>query len=75
MVQKLLIRNSMGIIYERWVLLEREHLEEGLELSAEQIARIENYNSVFKERHVESSRPDDVGLSNTLDSLLKKLNR
>lgn len=59
-VQKLLIRNEMGSVYERWMLLEKKHLEEGLELSPEQIAKIEHYNPVFKERHVESSRPGEL---------------
>lgn len=59
-VQKLLIRNEMGTVYDRWMLLEKKHLEEGLELSPEQIAKIEHYNPVFKERHVESSRPGEL---------------
>ncbi len=57
-VQKLLIRKEMGSVYDRWMLLGRKHLEEGMELNAEQIARIEHYNPVFKERQVENSRPE-----------------
>ena len=50
----------MGSVYERWMRLEEKHLEEGIELTAEQIAKIEKYNPCFKERHVESSRPGEL---------------
>jgi len=33
----------MASIYDRLLLLEKKHLEEGMELSAEQIAKIEHY--------------------------------
>jgi len=59
-VQKILIRNNMGSVYERWLRLEEKHLEEGIELSAEQVAKIEKYNPAFKERHIESSRPGEL---------------
>jgi transposase InsO family protein len=50
----------MASIYDRLLLLEKKHLEEGMELSAEQIAKIEHYNPLFKERHVESSQPGEL---------------
>jgi len=50
----------MGSVYERWLRLEEKHLEEGIELSAEQVAKIEKYNPAFKERHVESSKPGEL---------------
>lgn len=40
--------------------VEEKHLDEGLALSSEQIARIEHYNPCFKERHVESFRPGEL---------------
>ena len=59
-IQRILIRNNMASVYERWLRLEEKHLEEGLELTSEQIAKIEKYNPCFKERHVESSRPGEL---------------
>jgi len=59
-IQKILIRNGMGSVYERWLKVEEKHLEEGIELTPEQIAQIEKYNPCFKERHVESSRPGEL---------------
>ena len=59
-IQRILIRNDMASVYERWLRLEEKHLEEGFELSAEQISKIEKYNPCFKERHVESSRPGEL---------------
>ncbi|NMA12570.1 MAG: ATP-binding cassette domain-containing protein [Chloroflexi bacterium] len=40
-------------------------MDEGLELSSEQIARIEHYNPCFKERHVESFRPGELLCADT----------
>ena len=48
-IQKIFIRNGMASIYDRLLLLEKKHLEEGMELSAEQIAKIEHYNPVFRD--------------------------
>ena len=59
-VQKILIRNDIGSVYERWMKVEQRHLEDGIELTAEQVAKIEKYNPCFKERHVESSRPGEL---------------
>jgi len=59
-IQKILIRHNMGSTYERWMRLEEKHLEEGIELTAEQVAKIERINPCFKERHVESSCPGEL---------------
>lgn len=59
-VQKILIRNGMASVYDRWLRLEEKHLEEGIQLTPEQIQKIEKFNPCFKERHVESSRPGEL---------------
>jgi len=59
-VQKVLIRNNMASVYDRWMRLEEKHLNEGIELTADQVAKIEKFNPCFKERHVESSRPGEL---------------
>jgi transposase InsO family protein len=59
-VQKILIRNEMASMYERWLKVEERHLSEGIELTAEQAAKIEKYNPCFRERHVESSKPGEL---------------
>jgi hypothetical protein len=50
-VQKILIRNGMACVYDRWLQLEGKHLIEGIELTTEQIAKIEKFNPCFEERH------------------------
>lgn len=65
-VQKILIRNGMASVYERWLKVEERHLETGVELTAEQVAKIEKYNPCFKERHVESSRPGELLSQDTM---------
>jgi transposase InsO family protein len=40
--------------------LEERALEEGLELTAEQVALVEQANPCYRERHVESSRPGEL---------------
>ncbi len=65
-VQKILIRNGMASMYERWLKVEERHLETGIELTAEQVAKIEKYNPCFKERHVESSRPGELLCQDTM---------
>ena len=37
-VRKILIRNGMGSVYDRWLKVEERRLESGLELTAEQAA-------------------------------------
>jgi transposase InsO family protein len=59
-VQNILIKNGLGLKYERMLEVERRHLEEGLELSDEQLQALEKNNPCFRERHVESSRPGEL---------------
>lgn len=59
-VQNILDKHGMGTRFERLLKLEAKHLEEGLELNAEQVAAIEKANPCFRERHVESSRPGEL---------------
>lgn len=59
-IQNILNKNGYGSRYERLLKLEGKALQEGFELSAEQIAKIEKANPCFRERHIESSRPGDV---------------
>jgi len=59
-IQKILEKHGLGSKYERLLKLETRALEEGLELTAEQVAAIEKANPCFKERHVESSRPGEL---------------
>lgn len=59
-IQKILIKHNLGSKYQRWLKIEEKHLTEGLELTAEQIQKIERYNPCFRERHVESSRPGEL---------------
>ena len=59
-VQNILTRHGLGSRYERLLALERQALQGGLELSAEQVALIEKANPVFRERHVESRRPGEL---------------
>ena len=58
--QKILIRNNMASKYERLMRLEEKNVEEGIELSVEQIRLIERMNPVFRERHVESGEPGEL---------------
>ncbi|MCB9247019.1 MAG: IS481 family transposase [Flavobacteriales bacterium] len=59
-VQKILIRHNMASKYDRLMRLEERHLQEGLELTQEQIKQIEKMNPAFGERHVESSKPGEL---------------
>lgn len=59
-VQNILIKHGLGQKYDRLLELERRHLEEGLELTAEQVQALEKANPCFRERHVESSRPGEL---------------
>ncbi len=75
-VQKHLIRNGMGQQYDRILILEKKRLEEGLELSAEQVQLIEKLNPAFAERHVESSKPGELLSQDTkLVGTLSKVGR
>jgi Integrase core domain/Helix-turn-helix domain len=59
-IQKILNEREMGTKFERWLALEKKHLDEGMELTPEQVRYIEKINPCFKERHVESSRPGEL---------------
>lgn len=59
-VQNILSKSGLGGRYERLLALEKTAVEQGMELTAEQVALIEQANPVFKERHVESSRPGEL---------------
>ena len=59
-IQDILIKNGMGSRYERLLKLEERALEQKIELTPKQSAQIEKANPVFKERHVESSRPGEL---------------
>ena len=65
-VQKILIRNEMVSVYDRWLKVEDRHLETGTELTAEQVEKIEKINPCFRERHVESSRPGELLCQDTI---------
>lgn len=64
-VRKILFRNGMASVYDRWLKVEERHLESGLELTAEQAA-VKKYNPCFKERHMESSRPEELLCQDTM---------
>jgi transposase InsO family protein len=59
-VQEILNRHELGSKRERWLALERQHHDSGVELSEEQIRHIEKHNPCFVERHVESSQPGEL---------------
>ena len=59
-VQSILNKNGLGSRYDRLLKLEQKALTEPIELTAEQIAKIEKNNPCFRERHIESSRPGEV---------------
>ena len=64
-IQKILNEHELGTKFDRWLALERQHAETGLELSAEQAAYLEKQNPAFRERHVESSRPGELVCQDT----------
>lgn len=59
-VQNILSKNGLGGRYERLLRLETKALQEGMALTAEQVALIERANPCFAERHVESRRPGEL---------------
>jgi transposase InsO family protein len=64
-IQKILHEHELGSKYDRWLALERQHAETGLELSTEQVAHLEKQNPAFRERHVESSKPGELVCQDT----------
>jgi transposase InsO family protein len=59
-VQSLLQKQGLGSRYERLLRLEEKAAQHQIELTAEQIALIEQNNPCFRERHVESERPGQL---------------
>ena len=59
-VQSLLQKQGLGSRYERLLRLEEKATQHEIELTAEQIALIEQNNPCFQERHVESERPGQL---------------
>ena len=59
-IQSILIKHEMGTKYDRLLKLETRAAQQAIELTAEQIAQIEKQNPVFRERHVETSRPGEL---------------
>lgn len=59
-IQNILNKNNLGSKFERLLKLEEKALKNEIELTPEQVARIEKANPCFRERHVESSRPGEL---------------
>jgi transposase InsO family protein len=59
-IQNILIKHEMGSKYERLLKLEEQALQHAIELTPEQVARIEKNNPCFRERHVESGKPAEL---------------
>lgn len=59
-VQDILTKHGLGTRSERLYALEKRHLEEGAELSEEQVKLLEKHNPCFRERHVESAQPGEL---------------
>jgi transposase InsO family protein len=64
-VQDILNKNGLGTRAQRLYALERQHLEEQIELDEEQIRVLEKHNPCFRERHVESSGPGELLCADT----------
>jgi transposase InsO family protein len=64
-IQGLLNKEGLGIKYERLLRLEEQALEEGVEMTPEQVALVEQANPCYRERQVESSRPGELLCQNT----------
>lgn len=59
-IQSILIKNGVGSKYERLLKLEEQALQHAIELTPEQVAKIEKINPCFRERHVESNHPAEL---------------
>lgn len=59
-VRDILTTHGLGTRSERLYALEIRHLQESLELNAEQIKALEKHNPVFHEHHIKSSRPGEL---------------
>ncbi len=75
-IQKILNDKGLGSRHERWLALERQHAEQVIELSPEQVAFLEKLNPCFKERHIESERPGQLLSADTfMVGVLKGIGR
>lgn len=59
-VQDILAKQGLGTRSERLYALEKRHLEEQVELTAQQTRLLEKHNPCFRERHIESSRSGEL---------------
>lgn len=59
-VQNILTKHGLRSCYDRFLKLEAKALSEKIELNAEQVRYLERFNPVWRERHIESSRPGDL---------------
>ena len=59
-VQDILAKKGLGTRSERLYALEKRHLEEQVELTAQQTRLLEKHNPCFRERHIESSRSGEL---------------
>lgn len=64
-VQNILNRQGLRTRYDRFLKLETKVLSEKIELNAEQVKYLERFNPVWRERHIESSRPGDLVAQDT----------
>jgi transposase InsO family protein len=64
-IQNLLNKHNLGSRYERLLKLEAQALTHEIELTPEQVVWLEKANPVFRERHVESSRPGELLCADT----------
>jgi transposase InsO family protein len=66
-VQNILNKHQMGSRYDRWLKLEQRYSEHAIDLTGEQVKFLEKLNPVFRERHVESSRPGELLSADTFE--------
>lgn len=64
-IQKILNHHELGTRLARWLALERQHAGQAMALTPAQVAYLERQNPVFRERHVESSRPGELVCQDT----------
>jgi transposase InsO family protein len=59
-IQKMLIKRNLGSRFERILEFEQRASTQKIELTPEHIRLLEQANPIYKERHVESSRPGEL---------------
>lgn len=59
-VQNTLGKHGLGTRAERLLAVERQVIEQGLEVSPDLVKQLERANPIFKERHVQTSRPGEL---------------